>query len=194
MESLNISRSFCYTRTGSVEYNKGYDMQDNQSQTHWIYAAAIMDSDGCFMIGKYFRKYRYDYLPCVKITMINNGSINYIKKETGLGSIIISGTRKSRPNSLPLYEWRITNKKDLLTFLHGILPYLHNKKERALHLLEFCEKGNYKDIGQRHIRLTENELNYREQAYQKMRELNANKVGAEIKPRGPEKVCDDPIL
>lgn len=168
-------------------------MQDNQNQTHWIYAAAIMDSDGCFMIAKYFRKTRYDYLPTVKIAMINDGSINYIMKETGLGYINISGTRKSRPNSLPLYEWRITNKKDLLTFLSGILPYLQNKRERAEHLIDFCKCANYKDYGQRHIRLTQDELDYREQAYQKMRELNGNKVGATTKSWGRESACDSLI-
>lgn len=165
-------------------------MHDNQNQTHWIYAAAIMDSDGCFMIARYKRGSRYDYMPNVKISMINNGSINYIKKETGLGYILINGTRKSRPNSLPLYEWRITNKKDLLTFLEGILPYLQNKKERALHLIEFCKKGNFKSYGERHIKLSNEELNFREEAYKKMRKLNENKVGATTKSPGPEKACD----
>ena len=56
-------------------------MQDNQSQTHWIYSAAIMDSDGCFMIARYKRGEQYDYLPLVKVSMINNGSINYIQSE-----------------------------------------------------------------------------------------------------------------
>jgi hypothetical protein len=181
MESLNIFSQDCYTYTGSVCIQKGDYMQDNQNQTHWIYAAAIMDSDGCFMISRYKRGHRYDYLPNVKISMINNGSINYIQKETGLGYVMINGTRPSRPNSLPLYEWRITNKIDLITFLNGIMPYLQNKKERAQHLLDFCRIGNFKEYGQRHIRLTQEELNYREQAYIKMRELNANKVGATTK-------------
>ena len=169
-------------------------MQDNQSQTQWIYAAAIMDSDGCFMISRYKRGSRYDYLPNVKVSMINDGSINYIHTKTGLGYIHIIGTRKSRPNSLPIYEWRITRKNDLITFINGIMPYLQNKKARAEHLLSFCEKGNYaekKDA--KCYRLSKEELDYREQAYQKMRELNANKVGATTKSLGPEKACDSLI-
>jgi hypothetical protein len=191
MENLNIIYQECYTYTGSVNLNKGYIMHGNQNQTHWIYAAGVMDSDGCFMIARYKRGNRYDYLPNVKIAMIKDGAINYIKSETGLGSIIINGTRKSRPNSLPLYEWRITNKRDLITFIDGILPYLRNKKERALHLLDFCKKGNYAEKGEaRSYRLSKEELDYREEAYQKMRKLNDNKVGATTKSQGHESAYD----
>ena len=168
-------------------------MQDNQKQTQWIYAAAIMDSDGCFMINRYTRKNSYSYLPCVKIAMILDGSINYIHQETGLGYINIAGIRPSRPNSMPLYEWRITNKNDLVTFLHNIIPYLKNKKERAQHLLDFCKNGNFKSYGQRHIRITKEELDYREQSYVKMRKLNDNKVAATTKSLGRESVCDSLI-
>lgn len=194
MENLNINYSICYTYTGNVKIlDRGFFMHDNQNQTHWIYAAAIMDSDGCFMISRYKRGNRYDYLPNVKIAMINNGSINYILNETKLGYVNISGTRPSRPKSLPLYEWRITNKADLITFLSGIMPYLQNKKDRAQHLLDFCKFGNFKSYGERHIKLNQEELNYREQAYQRMRELNANKVGATTKSQGPERACDSLI-
>lgn len=165
-------------------------MQDNQSQTHWIYAAAIMDSDGCFMIARYKRGHRYDYLPNVKIAMINDGSINYIKKMTGLGNIIINGIRPSRPKSLPMYEWRITKRDNLIDFLNGIMPYLQNKKDRAKHLLDYCEKVGHKPYGTRHIPMTKEELNYREESYQMMRELNSNKVGATTKSRERESACD----
>lgn len=166
-------------------------MQDNQSQTQWIYAAAIMDSDGCFMITRANRKDgTHYYTPMVKIAMINNGSINYIHRETKLGKISITGVRPSRPNSLPLYEWRLCNKNDLIKFLNGIMPYLQNKKDRAQHLLNFCAFGNYKENSQKHMKLTKDELHYRDQAYLKMRELNANKVGATTKSPGPERACD----
>ena len=182
MESLNIKHSVCYTYTGSVLHSiKEYFMQDNQMQAQWIYSAAIMDSDGCFMIARYKRGHRYDYLPNVKIAMIQDGSVNYIKESTGLGYINIVGTRKSRPNSLPLYEWRITKREDLITFLNGIMPYLRNKQNRAKHLLEYCLKVGHKEYGQRHIRMTDEELQYREDSYQKMRELNVIKAAATTK-------------
>lgn len=170
-------------------------MQDNQRQAQcWIYAAAIMDSDGCFMIARYKRKNGNFYLPCVKIAMINNGSINYIQKETGLGAISIAGVRKSRPNSLPLYQWSITNRPDLMTFLNGIMPYLQNKKDRAEHLLEYCLKSEYRRYGLKHIKLSDDELKFREDMYLKMRKLNEIKAAATTKSRGPEKACDSLTL
>ena len=169
-------------------------MQDNQSQTHWIYAAGIMDSDGCFMITKrkIKGKERVEYMPIVKISMITDRSLKYIREKTGFGNILINGTRPSRPNSLPIYEWRITKVGDLRIFLKNILPYLQNKKERAEHLIDFCVIGNYRDHGahaQGH-KLTKEQLDYREQAYLKMRRLNGSKVGATTKSLGPVKACD----
>jgi hypothetical protein len=183
MESLNILSKPSYTYTGNViGINKDYNMQDNQNQTHWIYAAAIMDSDGCFMINRHLDKGSYSYLPTVKISMINTGSIDYILESTGLGYTFINGTRPSRPNSMPMHDWRITKSDDLRKFLNGILPYLRNKKNRAEFLIEFLDKGNYGHHGRKSgIRLTKEELDYREQAYFRMRELNSNKVGATTK-------------
>lgn len=157
-------------------------MQDNQRQAQcWIYAAGIMDSDGCFMIAKYNRKNGNYYLPCVKISMVQNGAINYIRQETGLGTISISGVRPSRPNSLPLYQWTITNRPDLMTFLNGILPYLQNKKDRAIHLLDYCSKSEYRRYGTKHIRMSDVELKFREDMYLKMRKLNEIKAAATTK-------------
>lgn len=174
--------SDCYTYTGSVlSLNKGIIMQDDQRQAPWIYAAAIMDSDGCFMISRYKRGHRYDYLPNIKISMVQDGSVNYIKESTGLGYINIVGIRKSRPNSLPIFEWRITKRDNVMQFLEGIMPYLRNKKERAEHLLSYCKNIGHKEYGQRHIRMTDQELEYREQSYQRMRKLNDIKAAATTK-------------
>lgn len=194
MESLNISYPFSYTYAGNtVKYNYGKDMQDNQMQAQWIYAAATMDGDGCFMIRKYNRQTGPYYLPVVKICMINDGAINYIQKETGLGRIHITGTRPSRPNSKPLYEWTITNQADLITFLEGIMPYLRNKKDRAAHLLSFCKNRDFRPYGNRYRRFDQDELDYREDMYVKMRELNGNKAAATTEPPGPERACDSLI-
>lgn len=191
MESLNMKYNNCYTYTGSViNAVKEYFMHDNQRQAQWAYAAAIMDSDGCFMIARYKRGHRYDYNPMVKIAMIQDGSINYILKCTQLGYVNTVGTRKSRPNSLPMFEWRITKRSDLIAFLQGILPWLQNKKNRAEHLLEYCLNIGHKQYGQRHIRMTDSELQYREESYQKMRKLNVIKAAATTKSYGHESACD----
>jgi hypothetical protein len=169
-------------------------MQDNQRQAQpWIYAAAIMDSDGCFMIARYMRATGNYYLPLVKIAMIQDGAINYIQRELKLGRIKIAGPRISRPNSQPLYEWTITNRPDLIRFLEGIMLYLQNKKNRAEHLLSYCKKAEYKFYGYRNNRLSDSEVEYREQSYQKMRKLNCVKAAATTKSPGRESACDSLI-
>jgi hypothetical protein len=194
LESLNINTELSYTGIGTTNSIVGVFMQDNQKQAQpWIYAAAIMDSDGCFMIAKYRRKTGNYYLPSVKITMIQDGAINYITKELGMGRIHLSGPRKSRPNSQPLYEWTITNRPDLLIFLKGIMPYLQNKKNRAEHLLSYCTYAEYRFYGSRWNRLSDQEVEYREEAYQQMRKLNIVKAAATTKSSGRESACDSLI-
>lgn len=166
-------------------------MKDNQRQAQcWIYAAAIMDSIGCFMITKSKRKNGIYYTPIVKIYMAKDCAINYILNETGLGYINLPGIRKSRLDRVPLFEWMITKKTELVIFLKGILPYLKDKKDRAEHLLYYCENSEYKMYGTRYTKMSDQELQYREESYLKMRELNGVKAAATTKSLGPEKVCD----
>ena len=167
-------------------------MQDNQNQAHWAYAAGIMDSDGCFMIVKHKRrKDGYHYVPTVRITMITDKAINYVIQSTGIGKVYINGIRKSRPNSLPLYEWRIFRREQIEKFIKGILPYLHNKKERAELLLEFLDKGKYGcHVRGSHKELNDEILHYREEMHHKMRELNGNNAGATTESLGSERTCD----
>jgi hypothetical protein len=182
-------------------------MQDNQKQTLWAYIAGIMDADGCFMIMKHARKTKRScskygkvypitqenwsgtYLPALKIAMIEPEAVEFIKNETGFGTYRLEGTRKSRPNSKPIYQWYERNKRKVIPFLINVLPFLKVKKERALHLLEFCKHLNdCKNPGYRGIAFEE--LNYREQMYVKMRELNGNKVAATTKSQRRENVSD----
>lgn len=181
-------------------------MQDNQIQTHWAYIAGIMDADGCFMIFKHKRKtknkltaralsfpknvksWAITYIPGVKICMIEPEAIQLIEKEMGFGHMGIDGARKNRPNSKPIYHWYMRDKFKTAIFLENVIPYLRIKKNRALHLLEYC-KHLQKIPNQGYRGLSQEELNYREDMYIKMREFNGNKVGATTKSPGPEKVC-----
>lgn len=186
-------------------------MQDNQIQTHWAYVAGIMDADGCFMISKHKRKtknkntdralvfpktvenWSYTYAPALKIAMIEREAIDLIQNTLGFGHMHIDGARKSRPNSKPIYHWYLRNWRTAITFLKNIIPYLRVKKDRAIHLLNFCEHlSNVKNPGYRGLSIEE--LNYREESYKKIREFNGNKVGATTELHGPEKACDSLIL
>jgi hypothetical protein len=175
-------------------------MYGNQKQTHWAYIAGIMDADGCFMITKHFRKTPPNrkwntlekrsptYLPSVKVCMVENEAVNFIKYEIGFGNIRIDGARKDRPNSKPIYHWLMRSKKNIKPFLEGIIPFLKVKKDRAEFLLNYCNE--VADCSSRYHGLSENELNYREESYVKMREFNGNKVAATTKPLRSERISD----
>lgn len=185
-------------------------MHGDQRQTHWAYIAGIMDADGCFMIFKHKRKtvnkttdralvfpkkvdcWNITYLPGVKIAMIEPEAINFVM-EMGFGNMHIDGARKDRPNAKPIYHWYMRNKNHLIPFLEGILPFLRVKIERAKHILNFCyhlknfSNPCYKGLSQQ-------ELDYREQSYLKIRKLNGSKVAATTESSGPERASDSLIL
>lgn len=182
-------------------------MYDNQSQTHWAYIAGIMDADGCFMISKHKRKtnnrttrrasvfpkrtecWAYTYSPALKIAMIEPQSVYFIMNDMGFGHIQLDGARKNRKNSKPIFHWYLRNWRDAIPFLNNCIPFLRVKKDRAIHLLRFCEHlSAHPNPGYRGLSFEE--LDYREDMYVKMREFNGNKVGATTKPQGRESVSD----
>jgi hypothetical protein len=182
-------------------------MQDNQRQTDLSYIAGVMDSDGCFMITRHKRKtqrkdyphkvdnWSWTYMPSVKIQQIESQAVYFIRDDMKYGTITITRARKSRPNSQDLFSWGIRNRKEVKAFLEEIIPYLKIKKTRAQYLLDYCNQAmNIDDRGSRYFGLTKDELIYREESYQRMRELNCRKVAATTKPQGPEKACDSLIL
>jgi hypothetical protein len=180
-------------------------MQDNQSQTHWAYIAGIMDADGCFMISRHHRKtlkrvarllnverWSATYMANVKVCMIEPEAVRFIQNVSGIGKITLDGARSSRPNSKPIYHWLERDKAKIIPFLEQVIPFLKVKKNRAQHLLDYCK--TVKDCGKPYYGLSKEELNYREESYQKMREFNGNKVGATTKPLGRESVSDSLTL
>ncbi len=170
-----------------------------------------MDADGCFMIFKHKRKtknrttdralefpktvenWAITYLPGIKIAMIEPEAIDFIVNEMKFGYVHIDGARKSRPNSKPIYHWYMRDKNRVAEFIQNILPYLRVKKNRALHLLEYCK--HVQKVPHRGYKgLSLDELDYREDMYLKMREFNGNKVGATTKSLGHESTYDSLIL
>lgn len=182
-------------------------MQGNQRQTHLAYMAGIMDADGCFMIIKQKRgtfnktserafrfpkkvdKWNVSYMPAMKIAMIEEEAMKFICDELGFGKYHIDGARKDRPNSKPIFNWYLRGRMKVEKALKDIIPYLKVKKDRANHLLNFCQHLNSLK-NPCYLGLDLDELNYREDSYIKMREFNGNKVAATTKSSRPEKVSD----
>src|SRR3990167_2159163 len=175
-------------------------MHGNQRQTDLAYVAGILDADGCFMISKHNRKtpaerkfFNVDkrtptFLPCVKICMIEEEAVKFIKEALKFGTYHIDRARKDRINSKPIFHWYLRGANSVLPFLNEVVPFLKVKKERAKFLAEFCKKVSTKNNGYRGV--SEDELNYREDSYKKMREFNGNKVAATTESLRPERVCD----
>lgn len=182
-------------------------MYDNQRQTQLAYLAGVLDSDGSFFIqtnkretknrdsiraSKFPKKvssWSASYTPCIKISQIQTEAIELAKEVFNYGKINTFGARPSRPNSMTIYEYKITKTEKIIEIIEMILPYLRIKKNRALHLLEYCRhKLAYGSRCYSGVEI--DELNYREDMYQKMRELNGNKVAATTKSLERESVCD----
>jgi hypothetical protein len=178
-------------------------MQGNQRQTDWAYIAGVMDSDGCFMITRHVRKYKGRtispcYLPCVKISQAEDECIKFITNEVGYGTYKLDRARMrqykngTRFGSKPMYDWFIRDRKKLIPFLKKIIPYLRIKKDRAQHVLDYCENLVFKKYGWNET-ISQQELNRREDSYLKMRKLNRGKVVATTKSQGSERVSDSLI-
>jgi hypothetical protein len=178
-------------------------MQDNQIQAHWAYIAGIMDADGCFMITRHKRKtqrkdyphkvdnWSWTYMAAVKICMVESEAIDLVHGELGFGTVSLNGVRPSRPNSRPIYQWGLRNRKSIVPFLENVIPYLRVKKDRAKFLLNYCKTAaNIDDRGSRYFGLSKDELVYREESYQKMREFNGKQAVATTKSEKRESACD----
>jgi len=84
------------------------------------------------------------------------------------------GVRKDRPTNQVMYRWELAKKENIILVLKEMIPFLIAKKERAIMLLDALEK--WQNPFNRKLGLDPEELQRREEAYQKMRKLNA--VGA----------------
>ena len=173
-----------------MRYNSEVFMHGNQRETDWAYMAGIMDADGCFMITKHNRnknsKWNLSptYLPCLKISMAEKEAIDFITSALKIGSYKLDRARireykdGKRFGGKPMYDWFMRNKKQIIPVLERIIPYLKVKKERAIHMLNYCLNVLHKPGRNK---LSQVELNYREDSYRKMREFNGNKVPATTK-------------
>ena len=140
-------------------------------------------------------RWSWTYMASVKVSMVESEAIDFILETSGLGTVALNGARKSRPNSKPIYEWGIRNRIDIVPFLENVIPYLQVKSKRAQFLLNYCNTAKYIPVGgPRYFGLSKDELVYREESYQRMREFNGRKVAAETKPSKHESVSDSPTL
>jgi hypothetical protein len=99
------------------------------------YMAGLMDAEGCFIIGRSFRKASncYNYFAQIIFTNTNPDLLKWITKHFGgvcKKRKIVSGNKQA-------YDWIVSNQKHALSFLSIIEPYLFVKKEEAQLLKQY---------------------------------------------------------
>lgn len=157
-------------------------MQGNQRQAVlWAYLAGLIDGEGSFVIqktsvdkiAKSSKSLSPKYLACFCIGMVDKAPLDLIQETIGAGKVY----EERVPNRRSIWRIRFAGRLSLMPFIKHLLPYLIVKKKQAEMMLDFCEKWEtpINENGKR-SRVSEKELQRREEAYLKMRKLNA--VGA----------------
>jgi len=174
-------------------------MQGNQRQAVlWAYLAGLIDGEGSFVIqktsvekiAKSSRSKTPKYLAYFCIGMVDKAPLDLIRDTIGMGKVY----EERVPERRSIWRIRFGGRVTLIPFVKQLLPYLIVKRPQAELLLEFCEKWETpgkKEHGYRD-RVSEKELQRREEAYLKMRKLNAVGAAATTKSRSireDEAIC-----
>lgn len=137
----------------------------------WAYVAGLMDTDGSFSLKKEMRKSGGSkspvYTATILLTMTDARAIQHIAKNFAGGSCCIVKAKTTAHGFC--YRFSISSKKDCIQFLVNCLPYLRLKKAAAEQLLFYCQNVKSKPGARR---LTAEELQFREDIYCNIKELN----------------------
>lgn len=168
-------------------------MHGNPQQTFLAYIAGLIDGEGSIMITKtvskkslsYGNRRNPIYLAVVRCGMNDKRPLDFILNVTGLGEIYKESIRKDREHHKTMFRWRVSARPQVTKFLNLIKPYLILKKPQCDHCLEFIKK--WKTPFNRHNGTDPEELQRREEAYQKMRKFNSLGVAATTESLSTEK-------
>lgn len=138
-----------------------YSVQGNPRQAALCYIAGIIDGEGTIRIHK--------AKPYLKIGMVERIIPELLKESFG-GSL----QEECVPERRSIWRWQVSGRMSVYKILEEIVPYLIVKREQAISVMEFCK--DWHTPFSRQQGLSEQELQRREDAYQKLRKLNA--VGA----------------
>lgn len=165
-------------------------MQGNQRQAVlWAYLAGLIDGEGSFVIqktpvdkiSKSSRCVSDKYLAYFCIGMVDKAPLDLIQETIGSGKVY----EERVPDRRSIWRIRFGGRVTLIPFIKELLPYLIVKKKQAELLLDFCENWatpGKKEHGYRD-RISDQELQRREEAYLQMRKLNAVGAAATTKSR-----------
>lgn len=154
------------------------EMQDNQREAVLLsYLAGIIDGEGTIRIGKNMPvnpKLKYKnpkYSAHIGLGMVDDRIPLLFEKTFGAKVRIERVTRKNTRN---VYRWGTSGRIGVRNILEKLYPYLILKKEQARLVMEFCDKCEAPKARSKGV--SSEQLQMREDYYQRVRELNA--VGA----------------
>lgn len=168
MKSLNDKRDSNYKI--SIKHSR----KNSFDECFWAYLAGIFDTDGSFSIRRNIGRKDCKntvYGISISLSMVDSRAVQYIRDNCNFGSIFMVTSKTATQRFC--YRFFIGDREQSILFIKRILPYLNIKKESALILLEFCEKINLT----RGKEVSQEELIFREDCYQRLIKTNANKDG-----------------
>ncbi len=145
--------------------------QNTDDLAFWSYVAGIMDTDGSFSVKRqkgHAETKNLRYIPCIQISMASLDVINHIRKNCVYGTVCVAKNKSCKRGFH--YAWSIGKKQDSVEFIEKILPYLKEKNDQAMILLNFCKKSENTKFCKAGI--PKEELEFRESCYQKIVALN----------------------
>ena len=153
------------------------------------YAAGIIDGEGTIRINKTIPKKAGDSSD--RISPAYDGQICCGMTDRRvldfLSSMLGGRVREERvPGRLSVWRWAVTGRKNIMKVLDQIQPYLLVKQANAIVLRDLNE--NWKTPWSRQKGVDTEELQRREELYQKMRELNAVGAAATTKQKSSREV------
>ena len=154
-------------------------IQGNQRQAILLsYIAGIIDGEGCLRIGKCSGKKTMEstrsintkYAAYIQVGMVERVIPELLKSQFG-GSV----REECVPDRRSVWRWVLSSRLQVTKVAKTLLPYLIIKKKHAKNMIDFCDNwvrtGRWVDH-----KIVKQELQRREEAYQRMRKFNA--VGA----------------
>lgn len=175
-EDVIVEREKAYLKMGQMNDNREFigiekthrPTKTETSEIFWSYVAGIIDSDGSISIKKQKYQYGQRYTAVISIDMVDPKTIEYIASNTTYGRVE-ANRMKACTNGI-CYRLSIGKKEDVIPFLNQVIPFLKVKQEQAKTLLEFCK--NWKNTGYCKAGVPVEEMAFREECHQKIKQLN----------------------
>lgn len=172
IQSLNND---CLVASGSVV--KQAD-RNTENAVFWAYFAGILDTEGSFSVRKNKPSWgckNYKYNPLIQLSMASFETMNFIRQNICLGSVCFPKAKTTQRGHT--YKILFGKVHDCVEVITKTLPYLRFKKYVSLELLYFCQ--NYTAVAHKHAGVPLAELEFRENCYQKIKQINESGI---VKP------------